>query len=850
MGAEEEWALAEQHRLAQAQITLGVAQDVASAWELLDFGRLDATFPRYAERLAATTQARRSVSSALGLAYFSRAREAAGVAGSFDRIAAPRIEPERLLTSLSVTGPGSVKRALANGAGAAEAVASAQSATMGAVRRHVLDGGRESVLRTMQADEKAGGYQRVSDGSPCAFCAMLVSRGAVYKRDTAYFRSHDRCGCTAKPFWELDPRDSAMATELRRLWDASGGKYSGDAALREFRRAYEGRLDGLDLPDGTKKFIQRVKKPSNSDFLPGGSRRLESVSQQIKVSEETIARLEAKAASGTLTASERAGLEYQRARLADLIAERGSLGGVVDEGPSILRTGHYAPEDWPAWARESGLAELLDELPQDRSRIGRMPEGADADTIRIWTDEEALRESWERMAKEYEYDSFDAWKADVEEARAAIPTYEAQIAKWTKEIEDFEAKNGGFATLAFDSEANAELKRLYAIRSKFYDRLDELEGRISDFESAERRLVPGNYRFLTKEMLQREEEAKIRLRPKVEVDDKGLPTGEFARHMDVLDEIGRKVDDEVRARWARENPGSPFPTDYMESWEWWEAEDKRLREAMLKAIDDEDESAMSRLYEETQAHNTARPPIPLDSELQTVARLTQEVIGEIRPLASASRVDEILTPWDGSGTFGVKPRSYGPFSPPDRSLVEMHGEALSVYPDTWVDELTFALGGRRYTLAKGSRGYNLWDNGPAGREMVISGTGPRGLATAVHEIGHAMERSHAHLGRLEFGLLSRRAKRSKGSKEWQKPKRIWKDVADEKHVPSSFRDPYTSKVYGVGGWEEIAALDPDNAQAFEVFTTGTQIAFPRSTNDLKFADAAFRRTILGWLAGL
>lgn len=71
--------------------------------------------------------------------------------------------------------------------------------------------GRQTVIRSTEASGRA--WRRISDGNPCSFCAMLVSRGPVYtssqaagevvgvrgvargKRKTGEL-FHDHCGCT------------------------------------------------------------------------------------------------------------------------------------------------------------------------------------------------------------------------------------------------------------------------------------------------------------------------------------------------------------------------------------------------------------------------------------------------------------------------------------------------------------------------------------------------------------------------------------------------------------------------------------------------------------------------------
>lgn len=71
----------------------------------------------------------------------------------------------------------------------------------GGVQRRIADHARYTIARNSIEDKAARGWQRVGDGKSCEFCAMLISRGAVYTEATADFTSHDHCGCGAEPAW-------------------------------------------------------------------------------------------------------------------------------------------------------------------------------------------------------------------------------------------------------------------------------------------------------------------------------------------------------------------------------------------------------------------------------------------------------------------------------------------------------------------------------------------------------------------------------------------------------------------------------------------------------------------------
>lgn len=269
MPPADRWLLADKHRRLQSQIAAGTWIDLRRIWGSLDPGNLDATFPRFATYASATVQARRTVSSALGASFYRTLRDAEGVAGAFSPVTAGRVAPEALETSLRVTGPVAWKAALARGADPAQAQATAFGSVQRAMTRHVLDGGRQTILQSSILDDNANGYQRVSDGKPCAFCAMLIGRGAVYLSEgTASFDAHDGCGCQPVPFWGRTPGETAQAQRYRELWEEHGAPHSGALARRSFRRGYEKAFRPTSL---TQAASARAPLPANHVATLAGS---------------------------------------------------------------------------------------------------------------------------------------------------------------------------------------------------------------------------------------------------------------------------------------------------------------------------------------------------------------------------------------------------------------------------------------------------------------------------------------------------------------------------------------------------------------------------------------------------
>lgn len=120
-----------------------------------------------------------------------------------------------------------------------------------AVVRHSQAGGRQTIHENAARDEVALGWVRVTRAQPCAFCAMLASRGLHYRSfkegsfdlSDARFtgegdaKVHDECGCSLKPVYSENDPMVDRTKQFKDMWETWGAG-GGNAALR-FRRGYE-----------------------------------------------------------------------------------------------------------------------------------------------------------------------------------------------------------------------------------------------------------------------------------------------------------------------------------------------------------------------------------------------------------------------------------------------------------------------------------------------------------------------------------------------------------------------------------------------------------------------------------
>lgn len=123
--------------------------------------------------------------------------------------------------------------------------AGARQAAAGA--RVAMNGGRSTTWNHMQGDKRALGWVRISTtGTPCGWCAMLISRGVVYRSErTAQFDEdgdlyHDNCHCIAIPVftraqYDNDPRFN-LNREYSELWPKVTRGLGGKDALSAWRR--------------------------------------------------------------------------------------------------------------------------------------------------------------------------------------------------------------------------------------------------------------------------------------------------------------------------------------------------------------------------------------------------------------------------------------------------------------------------------------------------------------------------------------------------------------------------------------------------------------------------------------
>lgn len=232
-------ALTEGHRLAQARIGAQTVRLMRSTWPLLDPSDLDGTIDRWLRVSVPLVSRQRAMSARLAAQYLTAFRTLElGLAGPYSPVVA-EADPAAIATSLTVTGPVRLKEQIRRAVPFVRALSVAEAAAAASALRHSLDGGRSTITESVRADRSALGWARVTSGDPCAFCAMLASRGPVYGEDTADFQAHDSCSCTAEPVYRRDAEWPAGGRHYQELWGRAKSM-DGDTAIN-FRQLVEGR---------------------------------------------------------------------------------------------------------------------------------------------------------------------------------------------------------------------------------------------------------------------------------------------------------------------------------------------------------------------------------------------------------------------------------------------------------------------------------------------------------------------------------------------------------------------------------------------------------------------------------
>jgi hypothetical protein len=241
-----------QWRRAQVGLTRLLLRDLRKLRGIINPSRLQATVPPWIDAVEALVGRYSQVAATLAADFYDGERVEARAPGTFTVPLADPPPSEQTSESLRWATKDLWPRDEA-GATAAQLdpldarMNAAMSRADGAIDRLVLNVGRETVQQAVRQDSGAVAYARAAAPSCCSFCALMSSRGAIYKDrgtvgedandrfigDDSVIKYHNYCRCQPLPVFrgqtfELSPK--------AREWDR---------IYREYAQGHPGEQLGL-----------------------------------------------------------------------------------------------------------------------------------------------------------------------------------------------------------------------------------------------------------------------------------------------------------------------------------------------------------------------------------------------------------------------------------------------------------------------------------------------------------------------------------------------------------------------------------------------------------------------------
>jgi hypothetical protein len=246
-------ALTRRHQAELQAVAREVSRAVSAlASRAVPLANVDGWFRTVLDRLLALVGGGWSASRTLGERYLV---EHARIEGRAVVPARVRLDVEQLATSLRVTGPVAFKQSIAVGRAPVQARTTMAKTMAAASERLTLTGERDTVAATVEDSDEILGWRRVTDANPCAWCALLASRGSVYLSETSATRVvgrrgtargnqglgdayHDGCTCIAEPLYAHEDEPQSVL-DLQEQWLTVTAGTGGKNAVRAWRRHWD-----------------------------------------------------------------------------------------------------------------------------------------------------------------------------------------------------------------------------------------------------------------------------------------------------------------------------------------------------------------------------------------------------------------------------------------------------------------------------------------------------------------------------------------------------------------------------------------------------------------------------------
>lgn len=183
------------HRARQLAVRAQALRQVLTIWPAFNLDDIDQSWSAIEVALVALVGSSWEQSADIARRYYDTFRDVERAPGPAPVAQAEPIPTDSVVSNLRLLGPISAKKMIERRTPNVEAVTLTR--VSGSVGRMALLGGRSTISALLGADRAAIGYRRITDGSPCNFCADQANKGI--DGENVDFPAHDHCGCSQEP---------------------------------------------------------------------------------------------------------------------------------------------------------------------------------------------------------------------------------------------------------------------------------------------------------------------------------------------------------------------------------------------------------------------------------------------------------------------------------------------------------------------------------------------------------------------------------------------------------------------------------------------------------------------------
>lgn len=240
-------------RAAQAHVATVLASETAHGLARLDTRNLRGSLPSLNALITMLVRRYGAATATLAARHYTETRVAAGVPGSF-RVIPTDLAPLQQVSSMvgwatrNLWFPaGPVPQA--PGPSEEQRLQAAERDLVAGAERLVRNAARDTTAENVRRDPKAVGWYFATDGHPCYFCALIASRGVVFKGDSFTLsdkqfvgdgnaKTHNGCACNLEPVFTTDATLPDVSQKALEVYKNRG---KGDP-LKAFRKAWDAHL--------------------------------------------------------------------------------------------------------------------------------------------------------------------------------------------------------------------------------------------------------------------------------------------------------------------------------------------------------------------------------------------------------------------------------------------------------------------------------------------------------------------------------------------------------------------------------------------------------------------------------